>query len=128
MARILVIDDEAGIRDLLDAALRRKGHEVVLAERGRTGVNLFKQARPQVTIVDLKLPDVEGIAVLREIRTLDPTAPVIILTGFVTEEGERQVRELGVTEFLQKGFAKGFSLHALEAALTRVLPQSGQAP
>ena len=128
MARILVIDDEAGIRDLLDTALRRKGHEVVLAERGGTGVNLFKHARPQVTIVDLNLPDVGGLAVLQEIRTLDPTAPVIILTGFGTDEGVQQARELGVTEFLQKGFAKGFSLQSLDAAVTRVLTQSGQTP
>jgi len=128
MARILVIDDEAGIRDLLDTALRRKGHEVVLADRGRTGVNLFKHARPQVTILDLKLPDIGGLAVLQEIRILDPTAPIIILTGFGTEEGAQQARELGVTEFLQKGFAKGFSLSALEMALNRVLTRSGQSP
>lgn len=123
MARILVIDDEQGIRDLLDDVLRRKGHEIVLAELGRKGLNLFQRERPHVTILDLKMPDMEGLAVLREIRTLDPKAPVIILTGFGTEEGEQQARELGVTEFLHKGF----SLHALGGALNRVLTQSGQA-
>lgn len=128
MARILVIDDEAGIRNFLDTALRRMGHEVLLAERGGTGVNLFKHTHPQVTIVDLKLPDVGGLAVIQEIRTLDPTAPVIILTGFGTEEGEQQARELGVTEFLRKGVAEGLSLEVLNAAVTRVLTQSGQAP
>jgi len=128
MARILVIDDEASIRNLLDTALRRQGHEVVLAGKGRTGVNLFKHTRPQVTIVDLKLPDMGGLAVLQEIRALDPAAPVIILTGFGTEEGVQQARELGVTEFLQKGFATGFSLQSLDSAVTRVLTRSGQAP
>jgi len=76
-----------------------------------------------MTILDLKIPDVGRFAVLREIRTLDPNAPVIILTGFGTEEGEQQARELGVTEFLPKGF----SLHTLGAALNRILMQSGQA-
>jgi len=70
-----------------------------------------------VTILDLKMPDMDGLVVLKEIRTFDPNAPVIILTGFGTEESVRQARKLGVTEFLQKGF----SLHILGAALDRVL-------
>ncbi len=121
MAKILVIDDEPSMLDLLDTVLRRKGHEVVLAKHGRTGVQLFQLEYPHVTILDLKLPDMDGLAVLREIRTFDPHAPVIILTGFGTEEKERQARELGVTEFLQKGF----SLHTLGAALDRVLKHRG---
>ena len=121
MTKILVIDDDPGILDLLDTVLRRKGHEVVLAERGHKGVQLFQQERPHVTILDLKMPDMDGLAVLREIRTLDPHAPVIILTGFGTEERERQAREMGVTEFLKKGF----SLHFLGAALDRAMTQMG---
>jgi DNA-binding response OmpR family regulator len=123
MARILVIDDESSILDLLDTVLRRKGHEVVLAELGRKGMKLFQQEHPHVTILDLKMPDMDGFDVLREIRTLDPNAPVIILTGFGTDEREREARELSVTEFLPKGF----SLHTLGAALGRVLKQSPQA-
>ncbi len=123
MARILVIDDESSILDLLDTVLRRKGHEVVLTEHGRKGLQLFQQERPHVTILDLKMPDMDGLAVLREIRALDPNAPVIIHTGFGTEVRERQARELSVTEFLRKGF----TLHTLGAALGRVLEQSGQA-
>ncbi len=121
MAKILVIDDESSVRNLLDTVLRRKGHEVVLAERGRKGVQLFQQERPHATILGLKMPDMDGLAVLREIRALDPHALVIILTGFGTEERERQARELGATEFLQKDF----SLHNLGAALDRVLKHRG---
>ncbi len=121
MAKILVIDDEPSMLELLDTVLRRKGHEVVLAERGRKGVQLFQQEHPHVTILDLKMPDMDGLAVLMEIRTLDPHAPVMILTGFGTEERERQARELGATEFLQKDF----SLHNLGAALDRVLKHRG---
>ena len=86
MAKILVIDDELGILDLLATVLRHKGHEVVLAERGRKGLQLFQQERPHVTILDLMMPEMGGITVLREIRTLDPNALVIILTGSGTEE------------------------------------------
>jgi len=122
MARILVIDDEPSILDLLDTVLHDKGHEVVMAERGRKGVQLFLQERPHVTILDLEMPDMDGCAVLREIRTLVPNALVIILTGFGTEEKEWQARELGADEFIPKGL----SLHFLGAALDRVLTQIGR--
>ena len=88
--------------NLLDNILRRKGHEVVPAELGRKGVELFQQERPHVTILDLTMPDMDGFDVLREIRTLDPKAPVIILTGFGTEERVRQARESGAAEFQAK--------------------------
>jgi CheY-like chemotaxis protein len=123
MAKILVIDDAPRNLDLLKIVLRRKGHEVVLAGKGRTGLNLFRQERPNVVILDFMLPDIGGLDVLKEIRTFDPNTPVIIYTGFATEEREQQVRELGVTEFINKGF----SLHILGAALERVLnPRSDE--
>jgi DNA-binding response OmpR family regulator len=75
-----------------------------------------------VTILDLEMPDMDGCAVLREIRTLDPKAPVIIQTGFGTEEREWQAREFGAAEFIPKGL----SLHFLGAALDRVLTQIGR--
>jgi len=68
------------------------------------------------------MPEMDGFAVLREIRTLDPTALVIIHTGYGMEEKERQACELGVTEFIPKGF----SLHILGAALDRALKQMGR--
>ncbi len=122
MAKILVIDDEPGILDLLGTVLRDKGHEVVLAERGRKGLQLFQQEHPHATILDFTMPDMDGLAVLRKIRTLDPKALVIILTGFGTEERVRQARESGAAEFLQKDFA----LHTLGATLDRVLKLSDE--
>lgn len=122
MAKILVIDDETGILGLLDNVLYSKGHDVVLAENGRTGLKLFQQERPHVTILDLMMPDVGGMVVLREIRTLDPNALVIILTGLGTEEREWQARQLGAVEFLDKNLV----LDTLGATLDRVLTQIGR--
>ncbi len=121
MAKILVIDDDQVTLELLDAVLRRKGHEVVLGE-GHKGLLLFQREHPHATILDLKMFDMDGLDVLREIRTLNPNALVIIHTGFATEEKERQARELGATEFLQKDFA----LHTLGATLDRVLKLSDE--
>lgn len=122
MARILAVDDDAKIRDLLGTLLRRKGHQVLTADHGQRGVDLFRRERPDITILDIEMPNMNGIEVLRQIRQIDPQAPVIILTGAGTEAFEKQARELGVTDFL----AKGFSLHELGDALKRVMNQPGR--
>ena len=117
MAKILVIDDEPGIRDLLDTMLSRKGYEVVLAESGRKGLEFFRRERPDVIVLDLKMPGMDGLTVLQQVRSLNPKQPVIILTGAGTPETEQQVRALGVTEFVEKEF----SLHLLGDSLKRLL-------
>ena len=117
MSKILVIDDEQGIRNLLDTLLSRKGYEVVLASNGQKGLELFRRARPDVVVLDLKMPQMDGLTVLQQVRQLNPTQPVIVLTGVGTAEAERQVRALGVTEYVEKEF----SLHALGDALKRLL-------
>ena len=94
---------------LLDTLLRRKGYDVVLADSGRKGLELFRREHPDVIVLDLKMPEMDGLTVLRQIRSLDPKKPVIILTGAGTTEAEQQVRALGVTEYVEKEF----SLHLL---------------
>lgn len=72
MAKVLVIDDEQGIRDTLDTILSRKGYDVLLANGGRKGLELFRRERPEVVVLDLKMPEMDGIAVLQQIRHLNP--------------------------------------------------------
>jgi DNA-binding response OmpR family regulator len=122
MATILAVDDDEKIRELLSTLLRRKGHHVLTASHGQKGIDVFRRERPHVTILDFEMPDMDGLAVLRQIREIDPRAPVIMLTGAGTEAREKQARELGVTDFL----AKGFSLHEVGAALNQVLNQPVQ--
>jgi len=117
MSKILVIDDEPSIRDLLDRLLRRKGYDVVLAASGQKGLECFRRERPDVIVLDLKMPEMDGLTVLQQIRSLNRSQPVIVLTGSRTAEMEQQVRALGVTEYI----AKGFSLHLLGDALKRLL-------
>ncbi len=117
MAKVLVIDDEQGIRALLDTLLRRKGYDVIVAESGQKGLECFRRERPDVIVLDLKMPEMDGLTVLRQVRSLDPIMPVIILTGAGTAETEQRVRALGVTEYVEKEF----SLHLLGDALKRLL-------
>ena len=124
MATILVVDDERMICDMLRAVLARHGHDVLTAHGGREGLQLFRQHRPQVTLLDLRMPDLDGISVLKQIRQVDPQATVMILTGAGTDALEQQAWTLGVTDFLRKGIP----LDALERALERVMRQPLQAP
>jgi CheY-like chemotaxis protein len=123
MAKIMVIDDEEGIRSLLDTLLTRKGYDVVLADGGRKGLELFRRERPDVVVLDLKMPEMDGVAVLQQIRNLNPGQPVIILTGARLPEAEEQLRAFGVSEYVEKEF----SLHRLGDALKRVVAASQSA-
>ena len=122
MATILAVDDDEKIRALLSTLLERKGHHVLTADHGQKGIDVFRRERPHVTILDFEMPDLDGLEVLRQIRAIDPHAPVIMLTGAGTEARKKQARGLGVTDFL----AKGFSLHELGATLNQVLKQPDQ--
>ncbi len=117
MATILVIDDERLLCDLLQEMLRRHGHEVFTAYSGRDGIALHKERRPHFTLLDLHLPDMNGIEALTRIRENDPTAAVMILTGAASDKLERQAQELGVTDFL----IKGLSPEVLMSAVTRAV-------
>ncbi len=123
MAKVLVIDDEPFVLELLNTVLKRKGHQVTTAAVAHKGIELFVTDRPQVTILDLNLPDMDGISVLRKLRSVDASAPVIILTGGGVESARDEARELGVVDFLPKEF----SLHRLGDALTRALGPAGTA-
>src|SRR3989442_6305090 len=117
MATVLVIDDERMMCELLKAVLARHGHEIIMPFNGRDGIALFKQHRPRITLVDLVLPDINGIQVLQEIRAIDPHAPALMLTGQATEAMEAQARQMGILDFLRKGLSVDVLVRALEKAL-----------
>ena len=117
MVKVLVIEDEPKVRIILDMLLRPQGYDVILADNGWTGLQLYRQEHPDVMLLDLKLPKLDGVTVLKQIRSVDLKLPVIVLTGNNTPETEREVRALGASEFI----VKGSSLHSLEATLKRLL-------
>lgn len=119
MVKILVIDDDRMNCDLLQAVLTRHGYDVHTATSGLEGLNLFRQHNPRVTVLDLRMPEMDGLTVLKEIRAIDPHAPVIILGGGATEVQENQARALRVTDFVRKGL----SLDVLVEGVNRVVQQ-----
>jgi CheY-like chemotaxis protein len=116
MAKVLVIDDEPYARVLLDIHLRRRGYDVLLADDGWKGLQLYHQEHPDVILLDLDMPELDGVTVLKEIRAVDFKQPVIVLTGNNNPETEQQVRAIGVNEFV----LKSSSMHFLENTLTHL--------
>ncbi len=119
MVKILVIDDDRMNCDLLQSVFTRHGYDVSTAMSGLEGLALFRQQAPRVTVLDLRMPGMDGLTVLKEIRAMDPHAPVIILGGGATEVQENQARALRVTDFVRKGL----SLDVLVEGVNRVVQQ-----
>ena len=118
VAKILVIDDEPNVQTLLDMRLRQQGYDVLFADNGWKGLQLYRQEHPHVVVLDLKMPELDGVTVLREIRSVDLAQPVIIFTGDTAPETERQVRALGVSEFIVKGSSMKLLVDTLKGILT----------
>jgi DNA-binding response OmpR family regulator len=117
MATILVVDDERMMCDMLRAVLSRHGHEVITASSGREALELFGQRGPRFTLLDLTMPEMNGIEVLTQLRAIDPQARVIVLTGGGSLALEHQARQLGVTDFLNKGLSLDVLIRAVERAM-----------
>ena len=119
MATILVIDDERMICDLLRSTFSAHGHEVFTATSGREGLEIFRNRKPRFTLLDLQMPEMNGIEVLQQIRAIDPHAGVIMLTGGATDALEIRARGLGVTDFLRKGAPLEALVRTMDRAMQR---------
>ena len=115
--RVLVVDDEASIRDLLAKTLALAEYDVDLAPDGRTALERLRIVPYDLLITDLKMPGVDGLAVIREARRMKADIPVIIITGFSTEASAIEAVNLGVAGYLTKPFRVPRVLAAAAKAL-----------
>jgi len=104
MAKILVVDDEQGMRRILDVNLRKDGHVVVEAEGARAAIDLIKREDFDVVLTDQRMPDGNGLDVVRTVREDDPTTSVIFLTAVGTLELAVESMRQGAFDFLTKPF------------------------
>lgn len=115
--RILVVDDEADVRQFLAAILQREGYEVLQASDFASTEEAFRGKQPDVVLLDLKLPDAEGLDVLPVLKKQWPETEVVVLTGYATLDGAVQATKLGAYGFLKKPFENEHLLHTLQQAL-----------
>ncbi|MEW6532562.1 MAG: response regulator [Thermodesulfobacteriota bacterium] len=102
MTKILVIDDEESIRNMMRMSLELDGYEVLVAEDGPAGLKAFETQSPDITLVDVRMPEMDGLEVLERLRTQDPDAEVIMITGHGDMEMAIECLRKDASDFLTK--------------------------
>lgn len=113
---ILLVDDEADIRDVLQMALMDAGHDVLLAENGRQALDIFEAEKPPIVITDIKMPLMDGIELLKQIKRDSPDTEVVMITG----HGDMDLAILSLKYDASDFITKPINVNALEIALKRV--------
>jgi len=115
--KVLLIDDDAGIRKVTALALEDAGYEVMTAPNGESGIQLFLQWSPHIVITDVGMPGMDGLEVLRRIKEIDPDKEVIVTTAFTEIALAIRAMQLDATGFVTKPFSDA----ALSGALARAM-------
>jgi len=113
---VLVVDDELLIRKSLSKVLRARGYGVETASTGAEGLEKAAGIRPQVMILDMRLPDTDGLSVLRRVRQVDPLLQVIVITAFGDVQSAVDAMKLGACDFLRKPYEMEDIVLATESA------------
>lgn len=104
MANILVVDDEQSFRQLLSIIFETEGHQIRTARNGREAVEVLRMESADLIISDVRMPDLDGIGLLRAAREIQPDVRVILMTAFANVETAREAFKLGADDFIQKPF------------------------
>ena len=104
MAEILIVDDEQSYRQLLTLVFQEEGHNIRTAMNGRQALELLQKEPAQVIISDVKMPDMDGIELLRALRDTQPEVGVVLMTAFASVDTAREAFKLGADDFIQKPF------------------------
>jgi len=111
--RILVVDDEPEVRQLMEHFLTERGYEVRLAENGRLGLLALDTFRPDVVLLDMHMPEMDGLETLKRIAAREPSLPVIMVTVNDDVETTTRLLQLGAADYVPKPF----NLEYLEQAI-----------
>ncbi len=120
MLKILLIDDEEGIRKLLSISLRNEGYTVITADSGNRGVELFKREAPSIVLTDIKMPGMDGIEVLKRIKKINPDVEVIVITGYGDMQQAVKSIQLEAADFISKPVNNDILCKALQRAETKL--------
>lgn len=117
---VLIVDDEENIRKVAEATLLRFGYEVITAIDGTDAIAVYSQHKDKIAVVltDLAMPYMDGNALIRALRKLDPKIRVIAMSGLISEGQTAELKNLGVSDFLSKPYSAASLLEALKKALS----------
>src|SRR5690349_14300330 len=103
--RILVVDDEPSMRDMLRIVLRRDGYDVLVAENGRQAIEALQQERVDLLLSDIRMPDISGVDVLRAAKELNRDIVAFMMTAFASTDTAVEAMRLGAVDYFTKPFS-----------------------
>ena len=127
MKQILVVDDEATVREVLIEFLKLQGYSATGAGDGREALALVRKLQPQVILLDIALPGMNGIEILKRVRESSPGSAVIMISGHADEDLAQKALDLGAYDFIQKPLDFEYLVRTLMAKIVTLDPASGQA-
>lgn len=125
---ILIVDDEPPIRRLLRTSVGSQGFQVIEAGDGRSALADVERARPDLVILDLGLPDMDGLEVIRALRYGGNAVPILVLSSRADEKGKVEALDLGADDYVTKPFGTAELFARIRAALRHRLQQQGEQP
>jgi len=125
--KVLVIDDEQIVLDSVSQILIDENYEVDVSLSGREGLDWAIERKYDIVLTDIRMPDIGGMRVLRDIKRVKPSLPVIIITGYATTKSAVQAMKLGAAEYIEKPFEPEELLDAVSRALGMIQEAEEQA-
>ena len=116
MARVLVVEDEADLREVLTYNLTLSGHRPFGAATGEAAIRLAHEVRPEVVLLDMMLPDMDGLSVLRQLKEIAPALPVLVVTMHDNPALVRRAVRAGAAGYVLKGIGRAELLASTEPA------------
>jgi diguanylate cyclase (GGDEF)-like protein len=117
--KVLIVDDAPDTLDIIQKLLSFEGYEVILAATGEEGVKRVEEEKPDVVLMDISLPGIDGTEALKRIRTINPIQSVIMLTAFATVENAIRALKEGASDFVKKPFENEHLIHIVNQALQK---------
>ncbi|HJV17063.1 MAG TPA: response regulator [Bacillales bacterium] len=118
-AKILIVDDQFGIRILLNEVFQKEGYETYQAANGLQALDIVKKHGPDLVLLDMKIPGMDGIEILKRMKVIDPDIRVIIMTAYGELDTIQEAKELGAIMH----FAKPFDIDDIRSAVKNNLPE-----
>ena len=126
--RVLVVDDEPPIRRFLRASLLAQGYDVMEAEDGEKALEEVRRRPPDLLVLDLGLPGIDGLEVIRRLRGDGAAMPIIVLSSRMDEAGKVEALDLGADDYVTKPFGMDELLARIRTAMRHRLQQQGERP
>lgn len=117
VTEILVIDDDEFMLSTTCSLLSSAGFDTIPTADGPQGIELFQHRKPAAVILDLGLPSMDGLQVLKQIRQIDPEAKVIVITGYPSDAAAKAARAMGAAGFIPKPFTRNDLIEKIETVL-----------